>query len=186
MGCDRALHIETPLRTDSELQTLSTAKVFAALASDSKYADKYNSELILLGKQSIDDDSNHTGQMVAARLGWAQATYASKVQWTKGSREMLVTREIDGGLQTLKLQLPAVVTADLRLNVPRYATLPNIMKAKKKPFETLQLTDILTAQELAPRTRVTRVEEPAVRKGGIKVNSVDELVDKLRNEAKVI
>lgn len=186
MGCDRALHLETPLRTDSELQTLSVAKALAKLASDVKYKEKYGCDLLLLGKQSIDDDSNHTGQMTAARLGWPQATYASKVQWTKGTRELQVTREIDGGLQTLKLQLPAVVTADLRLNVPRYATLPNIMKAKKKPFETLQLSDVLTPDELKLRTTVTHVDEPPQRKGGVKVASVDELVDKLRNEAKVI
>ena len=138
--------------------------------------------MVILGKQAIDDDSNQTGQMLAALLGWPQGTFASKVTIKEGAAE--VTREIDGGLETVSIALPAVITTDLRLNEPRYATLPNIMKAKKKPIETL--TPDALGVDVAPRLTVLRVAEPPSRKAGIKVATVAELVDKLRNEAKVI
>jgi electron transfer flavoprotein beta subunit len=144
--------------------------------------DKEQPGLIILGKQAIDDDSNQTGQMLAALLGWPQATFASKITLAEADAE--VTREIDGGLETILLKLPAVVTTDLRLNEPRYASLPNIMKAKKKPIDALNPGDL--GVDVTPRLVTLKVEEPAKRKGGVKVGSVAELVDKLRNEAKVI
>ena len=139
-------------------------------------------ELVILGKQAIDDDCNQTGQMLAALLGWPQATFASKLTIGDGKAE--VTREVDGGLETVAIKLPAVVTTDLRLNEPRYASLPNIMKAKKKPIETT--TPEALGVDVAPRLTVLKVEEPAKRQGGDKVGSVEELVDKLKNEARVI
>jgi electron transfer flavoprotein beta subunit len=135
-----------------------------------------------MGKQAIDDDMNATGQMLAALLGWAQGTFASKVEVANG--EATVTREVDGGLETVTIKLPAVVTADLRLNEPRYASLPNIMKARKKPIETIKPADL--GVDPTPRLAVLKVEEPAKRQAGAKVGSVQELVEKLRNEAKVI
>jgi len=172
MGADRAILVES----DVDLQPLAVAKLLAALVK------KESPELLILGKQAIDDDSNQTGQMVAALLGWPQATFASKVVIADG--EALVTREIDGGLETIALRLPAVVTTDLRLNTPRYATLPNIMKAKKKPLDTL------TAEALGvdprPRLTVIKVDEPPKRKGGVILKDVAELVVKLKTEAKVI
>ena len=137
---------------------------------------------MILGKQAIDDDSNQTGQMLAALLGWGQATFASKVELGDGTAK--VTREIDGGLQTVEVKLPAIITTDLRLNEPRYASLPNIMKAKKKPLETMTPADL--GIDTAPRLKTLKVEEPAKRQGGGKVASVEELVEKLKNEAKVI
>ena len=172
MGADRAILIET----SAELQPLAVAKLLKAVA------DKEKPQLVILGKQAIDDDSNQTGQMLAALLNWPQATFASKVIIRSGDAE--VTREIDGGLETLSIKLPAIITTDLRLNTPRYATLPNIMKAKKKPLETL--TPEALGVDVAPRLKTLKVVEPAKRKGGVIVPDVSTLVDKLRNEAKVI
>jgi len=172
MGADRAILVQT----DAELQPLAVAKLFAALAK------KENPQLVILGKQAIDDDSNQTGQMLAALLGWPQGTFASKLKIADGRAE--VTREIDGGLETVALKLPAVVTTDLRLNTPRYVTLPNIMKAKKKPLETLKPEDL--GVDVTPRLKTLRVQEPPKRKAGVKVADVKELVAKLRTEAKVI
>ena len=172
MGADRGVLVQT----DVELQPLAVAKLLKAVI------DKEGPELVIIGKQAIDDDCNQTGQMLSALLGWSQGTFASKVK-REGDR-LLVTREVDGGLETVNLMLPSVVTTDLRLNEPRYASLPNIMKAKKKPIE--QLTPEALAVDVAPRLVTLKVEEPAKRQGGRKVASVAELVDKLRNEARVI
>ena len=172
MGADRAILVET----DVELQPLAVAKLLKALVA------KEGAQLVILGKQAIDDDANQTGQMLAALLGWPQATFASKVE-IDGSMAR-VTREIDGGLETIEIQLPAIVTSDLRLNTPRYATLPNIMKAKKKPLENVKPADL--GVDVAPRLKTLKVVEPPKRKGGAMVKDVADLVDKLRNEAKVI
>ncbi|UKJ77633.1 electron transfer flavoprotein subunit beta/FixA family protein [Azospirillum brasilense] len=172
MGADRGILVQT----DAETQPLAVAKVLKALV------DKEGPTLVILGKQAIDDDCNQTGQMLAALLGWPQGTFASKV--VPGEGAVTVTREIDGGLETVQLTLPAVVTADLRLNEPRYASLPNIMKAKKKPIETLA-PDALGV-DVAPRLTTLKVAEPAKRKAGVKVADVAALVDKLKNEARVI
>jgi len=172
MGADRAIHVVT----DSELQPLGVAKALQ------KIVEKEKPDLVIMGKQAIDDDCNQTGQMLAALLGWPQGTFASKLEPGAGAAK--VTREIDGGLETIEVKLPAVVTTDLRLNEPRYATLPNIMKAKKKPIEALA-PDVLGV-DLAPRLKTLKVVEPAKRKGGIKVPDVATLVDKLKNEAKVL
>jgi electron transfer flavoprotein beta subunit len=172
MGADRGIHV----LSDAELQPLAVAKLLKTIAA------KEQPQLIILGKQAIDDDSNQTGQMVAALLGWSQGTFASKLKLEDG--KALVTREIDGGLETIELKLPAVLTTDLRLNEPRYASLPNIMKAKKKPIE--QLTPEALQVDIAPRLVTLKVEEPAKRQGGKKVASVQELVDKLKTEARVI
>lgn len=179
MGADKGIHIETEMRPDQELQPLAVAKILAWLAG------KHKPDLFILGKQSIDDDANQTGQMLAGLLDWPQATFASKLEFgAEGKGPMTVTREIDGGLQTISVPLPAVVTADLRLNTPRYATLPNIMKAKKKPVETLALAD--TGVDAKPRLTVISMAEPAARKGGATVKSVDELLDKLKNQSAVL
>jgi electron transfer flavoprotein beta subunit len=172
MGADRGIHVVS----DAELQPLAVAKLIKAVV------EKEKPELVILGKQAIDDDCNQTGQMLAALLGWSQGTFASKLK-REGDR-LMVTREVDGGLETVNLKLPAVVTTDLRLNEPRYASLPNIMKAKKKPIE--QLTPETLGVDVTPRLVTLKVEEPAKRQGGRKVASVAELVDKLRNEARVI
>jgi electron transfer flavoprotein beta subunit len=172
MGADRGILVET----DAELQPLAVAKMLKAIA------DKEQPGLIILGKQAIDDDMNATGQMLAALLGWPQGTFASKLAIEGES--ITVTREVDGGLETIALKLPAVITTDLRLNEPRYASLPNIMKARKKPIETLKPADL--GVDPAPRLTVVKVEEPAKRQAGKKVGSVQELVEKLRSEAKVI
>lgn len=172
LGADRAILAET----DVELQPLAVAKLLKALV------DKEQPQLVILGKQAIDDDANQTGQMLAALLGWPQATFASKVALADG--RATVTREVDGGLETLAMALPAVVTTDLRLNEPRYATLPNIMKAKKKPLETVKPADL--GVDVAPRLTTLKVAEPPKRQGGAKVADVAELVAKLKNEAKVI
>jgi len=172
IGADRAILVQT----DDEVQPLAVAKILRHLAETEK------PDLVILGKQAIDDDSNQTGQMLAALMGWPQGTFASKVVIADGKAS--VTREIDGGLQTVSLTLPAVVTTDLRLNEPRYASLPNIMKAKKKPLAVLPVAD--TGVDVAPRLVTLKVEEPAKRKAGIKVADVAALVDKLKNEAKVI
>ncbi|MEM6904024.1 MAG: electron transfer flavoprotein subunit beta/FixA family protein, partial [Pseudomonadota bacterium] len=172
MGADRGILVET----EDTLEPLAVAKALKALV------DKEQPKLVILGKQAIDDDSNQTGQMLAALLGWGQATFASKVELD--SDKATVTREIDGGLQTVEVKLPAIISTDLRLNEPRYASLPNIMKAKKKPLETITPADI--GIDTAPRLTLVKVEEPAKREGGGKVSSIEELVDKLKNEAKVI
>ncbi len=172
MGADRGILVQT----DVELQPLAVAKLLKAVI------DKEQPGLVILGKQAIDDDSNQTGQMLAALLGWSQGTFASKLAITDDGLE--VTREVDGGLETVKLKTPAVITTDLRLNEPRYASLPNIMKAKKKPIDVIA-PDALGVDP-APRLKVLKVEEPAKRQGGKKVASVQELVDKLQNEARVI
>jgi electron transfer flavoprotein beta subunit len=172
LGADRAVLVET----DAELQPLAVAKLLRAIAQ------KENPDLVILGKQAIDDDCNQTGQMLAALLGWPQATFASKLKIASGRAE--VTREVDGGLETISVKLPAVVTTDLRLNEPRYVTLPNIMKAKKKALETTK-PDALGV-DVVPRLKTLRVEEPAKRKTGVKVPDAKTLVQKLRNEAKVI
>jgi electron transfer flavoprotein beta subunit len=172
IGADRAILVET----DAELQPLAVAKLLKAVA------DKEQPQLIILGKQAIDDDCNQTGQMLAALLGWPQATFASKVVVENG--KATVTREVDGGLEILSLTLPAIVTTDLRLNEPRYVTLPNIMKAKKKPLDTLKPADL--GVDVAPRLKTVKVVEPAKRSAGIVVPDVATLVAKLRNEAKVI
>jgi len=172
MGADRGIHVVS----DAELQPLAVAKLLKAVA------DKEQPGLIIVGKQAIDDDSNQTGQMTAALLGWSQGTFANKLNVADGTVE--IKREIDGGLENLKLKLPAVITTDLRLNEPRYASLPNIMKAKKKPIEALKPEDL--GVDIAPRLKTLKVEEPAKRKAGIKVKTVQELVDKLHNEAGVI
>jgi electron transfer flavoprotein beta subunit len=172
MGADRGILVET----DAELQPLAVAKLLRALVA------KETPDLVIMGKQAIDDDMNATGQMLAALLGWPQGTFASRVELADG--RVTVTREIDGGLETVDLKLPAIVTADLRLNEPRYASLPNIMKARKKTIETVRPAEL--GVDVAPRLQVLKVEEPPRRKAGVKVGSVAELVQKLRTEAKVI
>ena len=172
IGADRAILIET----DAELQPLAVAKLLKALV------DKEQPGLVVLGKQAIDDDCNQTGQMLAALADLPQATFASKVEISDGGAS--VTREVDGGLETLKLSLPAVVTTDLRLNEPRYVTLPNIMKAKKKPLEVIKPADL--GVDVAPRIKTLKVSEPPKRGAGVKVADVAALVSKLKNEAKVI
>jgi len=172
MGADRGILVES----DVELQPLAVAKLLKAIA------EKEQPKLIILGKQAIDDDMSATGQMLAAFLGWPQGTFASKVL-IEGEK-ITVTREVDGGLETVELSLPAIVTTDLRLNEPRYASLPNIMKARKKPIENVKPADL--GVDPAPRLTVLKVAEPPKRQAGKKVGSVAELVDKLRNEAKVI
>ena len=172
IGADRGILVETT----AELEPLAVAKLLKALA------DKEQPQLIILGKQAIDDDSNQTGQMLAALLGWPQATFASKVVLEDG--KVTVTREVDGGLETLALTLPAIITTDLRLNEPRYVTLPNIMKAKKKPLDTVKPEDL--GVDVTARLKTLKVVEPAKRSAGVKVPDVATLVAKLRNEAKVI
>jgi electron transfer flavoprotein beta subunit len=172
MGADRGVLIQT----DAELQPLAVAKLLKAVI------EREGPELVIIGKQAIDDDCNQTGQMLAGLLGWPQATFASKIAIADGHAE--VTREVDGGLETVAFTLPAVVTTDLRLNEPRYASLPNIMKAKKKPIATLTPDEL--GVDVSPRLVTLKVEEPAKRQGGVKVGSVAELVDKLKNEARVI
>ncbi|MCH2326482.1 MAG: electron transfer flavoprotein subunit beta/FixA family protein [Rhodospirillales bacterium] len=172
MGADRGILVET----DAELEPLAVAKLLKAIT------EKENPDLVILGKQAIDDDCNQTGQMLAALLGWGQGTFASGLEF--GDAKVTVTREIDGGLETVALTLPAVVTTDLRLNEPRYASLPNIMKAKKKLIDTMTPEDL--GVDAAPRLKILKVDEPQGREVGIMVETVAELVDKLRNEAKVI
>ncbi|MGQ9725061.1 MAG: electron transfer flavoprotein subunit beta/FixA family protein [Tepidimonas sp.] len=172
IGADRAILVET----DEELQPLAVAKILKALV------DQERPGLVILGKQAIDDDANQTGQMLAALADLPQATFASKVEVQGDALE--VTREVDGGQQTLRLTLPAIVTTDLRLNEPRYVTLPNIMKAKKKPLDTLKPADL--GVDVTPRLKTLKVAEPPKRSAGIKVPDVATLVDKLKNEAKVI
>ncbi|CAN7570304.1 electron transfer flavoprotein subunit beta/FixA family protein [Pseudomonas umsongensis] len=172
MGADRAILVQS----DAELQPLAVAKLLHAVA------EREQPQLIILGKQAIDDDCNQTGQMLAQLGSWSQGTFASKLAFDGDSLQ--VTREVDGGLETIQLGLPAVVTSDLRLNEPRYASLPNIMKAKKKPLEVVEAHNL--GVDIAPRLSTLKVEEPPVRQGGIKVGSVAELMAKLQNDAKVI
>ncbi len=172
MGADRAILVET----ETEIQPLAVAKLLKTLVL------KEQPQMVILGKQAIDDDANQTGQLLAALLDWPQATFASKLEVANG--KAVVTREIDGGLETLELPLPAVITTDLRLNEPRYTTLPNIIKAKKRPLDILKVADLQV--DVTPRLTTLKVEAPRPRKAGIRVASVEELVSKLRNEAKVI
>jgi electron transfer flavoprotein beta subunit len=172
IGADRGILVES----DLDLQPLAVAKILKALV------DKEQPQLIILGKQAIDDDSNQTGQMLAALLNLPQATFASKVEIVDG--KAVVSREVDGGLETLAISIPAIITTDLRLNEPRYVTLPNIMKAKKKPLETLKPEDL--GVDVSPRIKTIRVDEPPKRTAGVMVPDVKTLVEKLRNEAKVI
>ncbi len=172
IGADRAILVET----GTELQPLAVAKVLHKIVQNEA------PQLVILGKQAIDDDSNQTGQMLAALLGWPQATFASKIKIAGGGAE--VTREVDGGLETIAIGLPAVVTTDLRLNEPRYVTLPNIMKAKKKTLDITKPEAL--GVDVAPRLKTLKVQEPPKRKAGVQVKTVNELVNKLKNEAKVI
>jgi electron transfer flavoprotein beta subunit len=172
MGGDRGVLV----KTDQIVEPLAVAKILKEIAT------KEGAEIVILGKQAIDDDSNQTGQMLAALLGWSQATFASEVKLDGGKAE--VTREVDGGLQTIKVNLPTVITVDLRLNEPRYASLPNIMKARKKPIEEKTPEDF--GVDITPRLKVLKTTEPPTRSAGVKVESVQELVAKLRNEAGVI
>ena len=172
MGADRGILV----KTDEFVEPLNVAKIIKAISDDEK------PEIIILGKQAIDDDSNQTGQMLAALLGWSQGTFASELKISDG--KINVIREVDGGLQTIDLRLPSVITTDLRLNEPRYASLPNIMKAKKKPIEEKNPEDYNI--QISPMLEVVKVSEPAQREAGIKVETVEELVDKLKNEAGVI
>jgi len=172
MGADRAILVEA----DTLVEPLAVAKILKGIVGEE------SPDLVILGKQAIDDDSNQTGQMLSALLGWSQATFASKVEI--GDSSANVTREVDGGLQTISVKLPAIVTTDLRLNEPRYASLPNIMKAKKKPLDKKTPGDY--GVDIAPRLEVIKTEEPGGRKAGVKVASVAELVDKLKNEAGVL
>ena len=172
MGADRGIHIEAP----HDIEPLAVAKLLKAVVAQE------NPGLVLVGKQAIDDDCNQTGQMLAALLGWAQGTFVSALE-IAGDRAK-VTREVDGGLEHIEINMPAIVTVDLRLNEPRYASLPNIMKAKKKPLDSLSAADL--GVDIAPRLTIVKVEEPAARAAGIKVADVQELVSKLKNEAKVI
>lgn len=174
IGADRGILIETP--EGAIVEPLAVAKLLKSVV------DAEKPDLVILGKQAIDDDCNQTGQMLAALLGWPQGTFASKVVLDAGS--VLVTREVDGGLETLKLNMPAVVTTDLRLNEPRYPSLPNIMKAKKKPLETKKPDDF--GVDIAPRLKVQNIAEPVTRKAGVRVDSVAELVEKLTTEAGVL
>lgn len=172
MGADRAIHVEAP----ADVQPLAVAKILKALV------DKEQPGLVILGKQAIDDDSNQTGQMLAALLGWAQGTFISKLE-VQGDRA-LISREVDEGIEQLSLPLPAIITVDLRLNEPRYASLPNIMKAKKKPIDVVKPDGL--GVDVSPRLQYLKVEEPAKRQAGVKVGSVDELVGKLKQEAQVL
>lgn len=172
MGADRGIHIEAA----HDIEPLAVAKLLKAVV------ERENPGLVLVGKQAIDDDCNQTGQMLAALLGWAQGTFVSALEVTGDKAK--VVREVDGGLEHLEISMPAIVSVDLRLNEPRYASLPNIMKAKKKPLDSLTVDDL--GVDITPRLTIVKVEEPAAREAGIKVADVKELVEKLKNEAKVI
>ena len=172
MGADRGIHIETL----HDIEPLAVAKLLKAVV------ERENPGLVLVGKQAIDDDCNQTGQMLAALLGWAQGTFVSALDVVGDTAK--IVREVDGGLEHLEIKMPAIVSVDLRLNEPRYASLPNIMKAKKKPIDSLSINDLDV--DIKPRLKVVKVEEPAIREAGIKVADVRELVEKLKNEAKVI
>ena len=173
MGADRGILIQS----DVDLQPLAIAKLLKAVV------ERESPDIVILGKQAVDGDNNQTGQMLAALLGWAQGTFASKIEKGENGR-LTVTREVDGGLETLSLSMPTIITTDLRLNEPRYASLPNIMKAKKKPIDSLTPEDL--GVDVTPRLKVLKVAEPPARQAGVKVADVAELIEKLRNEAKVI
>eukprot|EP01123_Difflugia_compressa_P015352 TRINITY_DN855_c0_g3_i3.p1 TRINITY_DN855_c0_g3~~TRINITY_DN855_c0_g3_i3.p1 ORF type:complete len:253 (-),score=62.75 TRINITY_DN855_c0_g3_i3:84-842(-) len=170
LGADRSIHVET----NQDIQPLGVAKVLQ------KIVLKENPQLVFTGKQAIDDDSNQTAQLLAGLLGWNQATFASKVELKPDEEKVIVTREVDGGLETLSVNLPSVLSADLRLNQPRFAKLQNIMKARKMPIE--RLTPEQVGVDVTPRTKILSITEPPTRKSGVKVNSVEELVDKLKKE----
>ncbi|MEM1382100.1 MAG: electron transfer flavoprotein subunit beta/FixA family protein [Pseudomonadota bacterium] len=176
MGADRAILVQAADSAEQDIEPLSVAKILKAIIAEEEPG------LVICGKQAIDNDLNATGQMLAALLGWSQATYASEIS-VEGDTA-IVTREVDGGLQTVKVKMPAIISVDLRLNEPRYASLPNIMKAKKKPLDTKTPSDL--GVDVAPRLSVVSVTEPEARKAGVKVGSVDELLEKLKNEAGVI
>lgn len=178
MGADRAIHLKTDMRTDQEVQPLAVSKLLA------KVCEKEDPKLVLLGKQAIDDDSNQTGSMLAGLLGWPQAGSASEVKVSDDKSRLNVAKEVDSGIQEVNVPLPAIVTADLRLNEPRFATLKNIMKAKKKPMEVIDAASL--GVDMTPRLQVLKMEEPPTRAAGIKVDSVDALIDKLKTEAKVL
>ena len=172
VGADRGIHV----KVDGNIEPLAVSKILK------KIVEKENPDLVFMGKQAIDDDCNQTGQMLAAHLNWPQATFASKIE--VNDKSLQVTREVDEGLETIEVNTPAIITCDLRLNEPRYASLPNIMKAKKKPIEQINASDL--GVDTNPRIEHIKIEEPPKRKAGIKVASVEELVQKLKNEAKVI
>lgn len=175
MGVDRGIHVEVPIKEYEMLQPIHFSKILAKIAQDEKV------DLVIVGKQAIDDDSNQTAQMTAAVLDWPQGTFASKIE--KSDKELTVTREIDGGLETIKVKLPAVISADLRLNEPRYATLPNIMKAKKKPIKKLTTKEL--GIDTTPRIEIVSVEDPPVRQAGSIIPDVDTLVTKLKEAGHV-
>ncbi len=172
MGADRGIHIDAP----HDIEPLAVAKLLKAIV------EKETPGIVILGKQAIDDDCNQTGQMLSALLGWAQGTFASALEIADDVAK--VTREVDGGLEHIEVKMPAIITVDLRLNEPRYASLPNIMKAKKKPLDSMAVADL--GVDISPRLIIQKVEEPSARAAGIKVSNVQELVSKLKNEAKVI
>eukprot|EP00056_Hartaetosiga_gracilis_P014341 m.240329 g.240329 ORF g.240329 m.240329 type:complete len:256 (-) comp14890_c0_seq1:53-820(-) len=176
MGADRGIHVQVD-DTDN-LEPLAVAKIF------SKLADEQDADLVILGKQAIDDDSNQTAQMLAGLKDWSQGTFISSVSVSDDGKNLAISREVDGGLENISISVPAVLSADLRLNEPRYATLPNIMKAKKKKMDTFKPEDL--GVDVSPRQSVTKMEEPPARSAGVVVESIDELVDKLKNEAKVL
>jgi len=178
MGADRAIHLKTKMRTDQDVQPLAVAKLLQ------KIVEKEEPSVVLLGKQAIDDDSNQTGGILAGLLGWPQAGAASKVELNGDKTKATVDREVDSGIQAVSVPLPAVITADLRLNEPRFATLPNLMKAKKKKMEVIEADSL--GVDMAPRLEFLKVEDPPARAGGTKVANLDELMDKLKNEAKVL
>jgi electron transfer flavoprotein beta subunit len=178
LGADAGIHIMTDMRTDQDLQPLAVAKVFQKIMLEKKF------DFVILGKQSIDDDYNQTGQILGSLMGIPSATFSSKIEFAGDNASAEVTREVDFGLQKVRVTLPAVFTCDLRLNTPRFANVQSIIKAKKKTIETLNLKDL--GINVEPRLKVEKVEMPAERKGGVIVASVDELVQKLKNEAKVI
>jgi len=179
MGADRGIHISTDMEIDTELQPPAVSRLLA------KLVEREQPGVVIMGKQAIDDDCNQVGQMLSARLGWPQATFASNIDLTDGGQASVkVSREVDVGGQTIEVKLPAIITADLRLNEPRYATLPNIMKARKKKIEELKAAEM--GVDLTPKVKILEVYDPPTRKGGIMVGDVDALLDKLKNEAKVI
>jgi len=175
MGMDKAIHVEIDAKQYETLQPIHVSKILA------KVAEKEKADLVIVGKQAIDDDSNQTAQMTAGFLNWPQATFVSKVE--KENNSLKITREIDGGLETIKVKIPAVLSADLRLNEPRYATLPNIMKAKKKPIEKMKASDL--GVDISPRIEKVKTEDPPVREAGIKVKDVDELLTKLKGLGRI-
>ena len=180
MGADRAIHVSTDARLDTELHPLNVAKVLQ------KIVEKENPLVVLMGKQSIDGDNYQTGQILAGLLSWPQATFASAVSFDEAKANIMVSREVDSGVQKLSMKLPAVVTTDLRLNTPRFVTLPNLMKAKKKTIDTVDISSLGVDFKTRPSVEILKMEEPPKRKGGRILSSVDELISALRNEAKVI